>query len=1065
MYTCDPQGLKGASERSYEKLARIFGDLVQERKLAQMADGLHILGDSVTDLASNYAEVLARSEECGLTFKPSKAVVCPRTINLFGWVLKDHVWYPTGHTTSALVNAPEPLTVKQMCSFLGSFKQLSSSLPGYAKVIHCLEQLVGGRASAEKIVWTDTLRSAFTEAKQLASHPKGIAEPRPEDQLYTYSDYSAESRAVGGRLVIHRKQTDGSITELIGGFFSVIVDKHKQSWLPCEGEALGIRLVLDHFQNQIRESENPVIHYTDSQPCVLAWKRSKRGAFSSSSRIAAFLTGLSVLPVDLRYKPGRDMYTSDYASRHPEPCKADRCQICQFANDLQQVGDNALRIRSVTIEDIRSGKSVMPLTQNKIWRDIQAKDPTHSRLKDLIATRQLPETRKRKGEHTKLKLLHNLYTQGRLYVEKGLVMIRTPESETIGGDVISVPTSMFPGVVNALHIRLDHPSKAQLTALIARYFYTPGWRGIINEVIDSCHQCASMKQLPKVLLQDTSSSPDNIGSHFAADVIEREGQRILAIRECISQYTRAQLIHDQTAETLKRAVISLVIDIMPDTGTEIRVDGATSFQALQTQSLTEDSLLNTMGIRFVVGRLMNKNKNPVGENMVKEIQKEILRFKGAPGPITETDLALIIKNINTRIRYNSLTPKEILYRRDNLTNSPISIEDQKVIQQQALHRKESSKSSMKHKGKFRKATPPQTFNVGDLVMMQNHVSKTSPRCTYIIDKIPEDSTQFILIRKLSDKLRPRLYEVCPDELVLVPNANINAAPKQKRNAAVSARNKIKATVYSVKPTYRKTKPGWLEEDQIDDWDVVSPFLLPEPAVDETSSSSNTSVTNSSHEDIAPNNSDSVSSEEDNYIWDMSPSQYSLHGANSVLPHKDQPPPLMSLHVDLPLHIPSGSSTPASRERIHGMSSNPLQRRNAFRSPRVNEAFSRSPSPSSMVSSNVILAPRKSRLPLPTSPSQVNLHEVNDLSSLPDTYHAPLRRSTRQVSRTYYSTARPHPLPGALREPSRSRTSTQSTREGQEEREEQIRSITQALAATDCNRLSARTRSNKQARGK
>ena len=34
IYTCDPQGLKGASERSYEKLARIFGDLVQQDKLA-----------------------------------------------------------------------------------------------------------------------------------------------------------------------------------------------------------------------------------------------------------------------------------------------------------------------------------------------------------------------------------------------------------------------------------------------------------------------------------------------------------------------------------------------------------------------------------------------------------------------------------------------------------------------------------------------------------------------------------------------------------------------------------------------------------------------------------------------------------------------------------------------------------------------------------------------------------------------------------------------------------------------------------------------------------------------
>ena len=35
------------SERSYEKLVRIYGDMIQEDKLAQMADGIHVLGDSV----------------------------------------------------------------------------------------------------------------------------------------------------------------------------------------------------------------------------------------------------------------------------------------------------------------------------------------------------------------------------------------------------------------------------------------------------------------------------------------------------------------------------------------------------------------------------------------------------------------------------------------------------------------------------------------------------------------------------------------------------------------------------------------------------------------------------------------------------------------------------------------------------------------------------------------------------------------------------------------------------------------------------------------------------------
>ena len=240
--------------------------------LFRLADGLHVLGNSVMDLARNYVEVLNRAEKYRLTFKPSKVVVCPKNIKLFGWELRGSVWHPTSHTTSALVNAPKPNRVKQLRSFLGSFKQLSASLPNYASTIHDLEQIVANRSSAERLTWTPQLELSFQNAKNLAAHPHGIAEPRPSDQLYTYSDYSADKHAVGGRLVIHRKTPNGSTIELIGGFYSVVLDKHKKSWLPCEGEACGIRLVHELFQNQIRESDNTTIHFTDSQPWVLAWK-------------------------------------------------------------------------------------------------------------------------------------------------------------------------------------------------------------------------------------------------------------------------------------------------------------------------------------------------------------------------------------------------------------------------------------------------------------------------------------------------------------------------------------------------------------------------------------------------------------------------------------------------------------------------------------------------------------------------------------------------------------------------------------------------------------------------
>ena len=174
-----------------------------------------------------------------------------------------------------------------------------------------------------------------------------------------------------------------------------------------------------------------------------------------------------------------------------------------------------------------------------------------------------------------------------------------------------------------------------------------------------------------MLLEDSTSIPQTVASSFAADVIEREGQCILIIRDCLSQYTRGLILQNQRAETLREALLSLTLDIIPNSGAEIRVDGATAFQSLERESQTKTSILNKFKIKITVGRLMNKNKNPVAENAVQEVQKEILRIKPIAGPISQIDLALVLRNINSRIRKNNLTPKEALFRRNIISNEPI----------------------------------------------------------------------------------------------------------------------------------------------------------------------------------------------------------------------------------------------------------------------------------------------------------------------------------------------------------------------------------------------------------
>ena len=225
-----------------------------------------------------------------------------------------------------------------------------------------MEKKVAGRQSAERLIWTEEEKEHFKIIKI----------------IHTYSDFSQSSHSIGGRMEVVRKSQDGKEKRLPAGHFSVMLDKHKSNWLACEGEALGCKLVLEHFSPWLRETKSTCIHHTDNMPCVQAWKRSLKGAYSKLSRISSFLSGLSALDVKLEYTPGKDMHNSDHASRNPIQCtNKDRCQICKFAFEQEEIGDEAKKIRTISIEEILSGRSTMPFIQLKTWKSIQENDGVH----------------------------------------------------------------------------------------------------------------------------------------------------------------------------------------------------------------------------------------------------------------------------------------------------------------------------------------------------------------------------------------------------------------------------------------------------------------------------------------------------------------------------------------------------------------------------------------------------------------------------------------------------------------------------------------------------------------
>ena len=105
------------------------------------------------------------------------------------------------------------------------------------------------------------------------------------------------------------------------------------------------------------------------------------------------------------------------------------------------------------MEEIQSGRALMSLTQRSSWKNIKFRDAVHCKLWDLITTQQLPEARKTNGLNTKLKLLLNKYTDGKLFIDSDEMFMLCTSEGKFNGSVISVPPAIYPGLVSAIHIQ------------------------------------------------------------------------------------------------------------------------------------------------------------------------------------------------------------------------------------------------------------------------------------------------------------------------------------------------------------------------------------------------------------------------------------------------------------------------------------------------------------------------------------------------------------------------------------------------------------------------------------
>ncbi|KAH3874557.1 hypothetical protein DPMN_037803 [Dreissena polymorpha] len=750
VYTRTAMGMPGSETALEEVMCRVLGECLEDGIVAKLADDLYCGADTLSALFENWKRVLTALDKANLKLSPTKTIICPTTTTILGWTWSNGTLSASKHKLSALCTCTTPETVKGLRSFIGAYKILGRVIPNTSRYLSQLEDAIAGRPGQDKISWSDELHNQFTAAQKALLNHKSIVLPRPDDQIWIVTDGSVVQRGIGATMYVTRNNSLH-----LAGFFSAKLRKHQVTGLPCEIEALSINAAVKHFSPYIIQSKCQTCVLTDSLPCVRSIERLCRGEFSSSPRVTSFLSTVSRYGVNLRHLAGSVNLPSDFASRNAPECTSQNCQICKFIIETEDSVVRALYGANTAASGLQ-----LPYASRSAWKDIQQSCPDLRRVHAHLRQGTRPSKKL-----TNVRDVKRYLNDVSISRDNILVVTRTdPLVSPV--DLIVVPRSIADGLVTALHIKLDHPSKHQLVLAVKRQFHLLDLVQVVDRVHNACNVCASLKSVPKTIIEQSSEeAPEIVGASFAVDVLRRSKQMILVLRETVSSLTKSCIIDNERAETLRSALLSLMVELHPLDGpmAVVRCDPAPGFIALQ-----QDDVLRRYRVVLDVGRVKNPNKNPVAEKAILELESEIVRQEPGGHPLTPLQLATATARLNSRIRHAGLSSREIWTQRSQFTNEQIPLSDRELILKQHDNRLANHQFSAKSKCKSDTSNAVPNISVGDLVYLYSDRKKHQCRDRYLVVSV-DSANQWCFIKKfIGNQLRALSYKVKISECYHVP---------------------------------------------------------------------------------------------------------------------------------------------------------------------------------------------------------------------------------------------------------------------------------------------------------
>ena len=373
-YKVLPFGLCNSPPTFQRLMELVLDGLLFERCLVYI-DDIVVLGKTEEEALENLRMVLIKFKEANLKLKPSKCYLFQEQCTFLGHTVNADGTTCEQQKVDAVQTWPEPTTVKEVRSFLGTCSYYRKYIPHFAEVAAPLTNLT---RKTQKFVWSPACQEAFDTLKKLLTTAPILSYPRNEGLFILDTD--ASGTAIGA--VLSQIQ-DGE--EKVLSYASAILPRPRQNYCTTYRELYAVVKFVKYFSHYLWGRHFLV--RTDHGS--LRWLQNFK---NPEGVVARWLATLGTYDFEIEHRRGTLHGNADGLSRIPrKKCMREECkectpelQICSICTTHQVAA-----VSQEAAEDLAStprNRDNVPIPSNPENEDSEEVDDEETNPKTLVTT-------------------------------------------------------------------------------------------------------------------------------------------------------------------------------------------------------------------------------------------------------------------------------------------------------------------------------------------------------------------------------------------------------------------------------------------------------------------------------------------------------------------------------------------------------------------------------------------------------------------------------------------------------------------------------------------------------